>query len=1229
MDAYHRPQCLPGTRTKIQKDIVEWASSCSDQNVFWLHGIAGSGKSTVSTTIAEHFRTISRLGAHLFFERGKSDPSLVIRTLAYKLALFDSAVAKHVSMAIDQDKEIAQAMAATQFESLLYHPLASVSDAMQGPVVIVLDALDECGSEGTRRMLLESLRKGLPSLPKQFRFLITSRKELDIVRVLSSQPDCIVPIELEHDSEACKGDVLRYIENGMRNVLIKNELRIPADWQLRMDRLGDAAGGLFIWASTAIKLVDRDYPSRRLNDLVSQLQSLSGLDNLYRTILEASGISFDDKVSRARFSQVLGLILLCKIPLSDDTIDGILGYSDDESSRVILARLQAVLVYTPGAPIRVCHTSFRDYLLASGRAYDDWFIDLEVQRKFIASRCFDVMRHMLRFNICSIQSSYLRNNQIPDLQVRIKANVPPQLEYACVFWTQHLHDTQFSHALLYELSDLLNNRLPYWLEVMSLLEKVNIASPALLHAIDWSHDADVLMSLKDSRRMITKYLVAISQSTPHIYVTVLLFASMESRFIARHLKSGQPIVQVKQEGIMQQSPFLKELKAHKNCVRSVAFSPDGALVASGSIDATIRIWDAESGQVISGPFEGLTDCVAFSPDSTRIVSGSGSTVRIWNIEKGQTISEPFEGHTGPVRSVAFSPDGMYVVSGSTDKTIIIWNVDSGQIVSGPFEGHTGSIRSVAFSPDGQQIVSGSGDKTIRIWDVKSGQTIFGPIKGHGGKVTSVAFSRDGTRVVSGSEDGEIRFWVAKSGVTSVALSPDGKRIVSGSYDRTVRIWDVESRQVVSGPFKGHTGTVWSVAFSPDGARVASGSDDCTIRLWDTENLRRVSGRFEGHTDDVNSVAFSPNGRYVASGSDDETIRIWDTENERAVSRPFKGHSERIWSVTFSPDGRCVASGSGDKTIRIRDTETGRIISGPFEGHKDTVWSVSFSPDGRRIVSGSGDSSLRIWDVESGLTISGPFKGHDGLVCSVAFSPNGRHVVSGSSDKTIIIWDVESLEVISGPLKGHMRAVRSVAFSPDGTRVVSGSDDTTILIWDVESGKIVAGPFKGHTNWIRSVAFSPDGTRVVSGSGDKTIRIWDVDSGHVPLAPLEGHTNSVLSVAFSPDGMRVVSGSMDHTIRVWNIEGKRTMFSLAQRSMSGNLSIIFAFNIDPVFDWTLSEDGWICGHGGELLLWIPLERRPTLWQARNTAVFNCQFSSRLDFANAALGERWQECFEPIQ
>ncbi|KAJ3874888.1 quinon protein alcohol dehydrogenase-like superfamily [Lentinula edodes] len=309
------------------------------------------------------------------------------------------------------------------------------------------------------------------------------------------------------------------------------------------------------------------------------------------------------------------------------------------------------------------------------------------------------------------------------------------------------------------------------------------------------------------------------------------------------------------------------LQGHDSSVSSVAFSPDGTRIVSGSHDHTVRIWDASTGAQIGVPLQGHDDwvsSVAFSPDGTRIVSGSGDdTVRIWDASTGAQTGVPLQGHNDWVSSVAFSPDGTRIVYGSGDHTVRIWDASTGAQIGVPLQGHDSSIgvplqghddwvSSVAFSPDGTRIVSGSGDHTVRIWDASTGAQIGVPLQGHDDWVSSVAFSPDGTRIVSGSHDHTVRIWDASTGaqigvplqghddwVSSVAFSPDGTRIVSGSHDHTVRIWDASTGAQIGVPLQGHDDWVSSVAFSPDGTRIVSGSGDDTVRIWDASTGAQI------------------------------------------------------------------------------------------------------------------------------------------------------------------------------------------------------------------------------------------------------------------------------------------------------------------------------------------------------------------------------------------------------
>ena len=603
------------------------------------------------------------------------------------------------------------------------------------------------------------------------------------------------------------------------------------------------------------------------------------------------------------------------------------------------------------------------------------------------------------------------------------------------------------------------------------------------------------------------------------------------------------------------------LRGHTSEVTSVAFSPDGSRIASGSADETLICWDPKSGEPI-----GITDtwfhsiyAVAFSPDGSQIILGlDNGALDLAYADRQSSLSGlimSMWGHTGSVYSVSFSPDGSWIVSGSADKTLILWDAKSGKPMGKPMRGHTSWVRSVAFSPDGSQIVSGSADSTLILWDAKSGKPIGDPMRGHTASVNSVSFSPDGSWIISGSDDHTLILWDAKSGkpigdpmrghargVNSVAFSPDGSQIVSGSADKTLILWDAKSGKSIGEPMRGHARGVNSVSFSPDGSRIVSGSADKTLILWDAKSGKPIDPMM-GHTGRVTSVSFSPNSSRIVSGAADKTLILWDAKSGKPIGDPMRGHTGSVISVAFSPDGSWIVSGSVDSTLILWDAKSGKPIGKPMRGHTDWVRSVAFSPDGCRIVSGSYPTyynTLILWDVKSGKPIGEPLRGHTDWVNAVAFSPDGSRIVSGSWDRTLIFWDAKSGKPIGKPMRGHTRKVTSVAYSPEGSRIVSGSSDETLILWDAKSGKPIGEPMRGHASRVTSVAFSPDGSRIISGSADETLILWDAKSGKPLGEPMRGHIRGVTSVAFSPDGSRIVSGSEDMTLILWDVPTLKQM-----------------------------------------------------------------------------------------
>ncbi|PVF92876.1 hypothetical protein CPB86DRAFT_819279 [Serendipita vermifera] len=295
-------------------------------------------------------------------------------------------------------------------------------------------------------------------------------------------------------------------------------------------------------------------------------------------------------------------------------------------------------------------------------------------------------------------------------------------------------------------------------------------------------------------------------------------------------------------------------------------------------------------------------------------------------------ARPSHRYTDFFTSVAYSPDGLHIATGSSSGVIQIWDAVTGNPIGEPLEGHTSSVHAVTYSPDGCYIASGSADKTIRIWEVETGNQVGKPLRGH-------AFS-----------------------VYSVGFSPSGRHIASGSNDDTVRLWCTSRRKQFGEPLMGHTDSISSVAFSPKGKHVVSASKDGSLRVWDVEGGKMVGEPLVGHKFSVLSVACSPDGRHVASASSDNTIQIWNMRMRNPVGEPLKGHTAWVRSVAYSPDGRYLASGSDDGTLRIWDTETRSCIGVPLKGHAGWVRSVAFSPDGRRVISASTDNTIRFWDV---------------------------------------------------------------------------------------------------------------------------------------------------------------------------------------------------------------------------------------------------------------------------
>ncbi len=640
---------------------------------------------------------------------------------------------------------------------------------------------------------------------------------------------------------------------------------------------------------------------------------------------------------------------------------------------------------------------------------------------------------------------------------------------------------------------------------------------------------------------------------------------------------------------LENVPIASRLSVSSTPLDSIAFSPTGHLLVTGSGDGTVQLWDMADPMrpaAVGPPLTGratTVKSVKVSPDGKTLAAGStNGTVSLWNIadpHHATSLGPALTLADNLVNTLAFSPDSRTLAVGGTSRdnqagAIGLWNLSNPDhptpLGSLPAQPH-GSVLTVAFSPDGRALAEGRDDRSVRVWslgDPGRPSLPSRPVSAFGTAADTLAFSPDGhTLATGGLDDGAIRLWdmstLAPSGpklfgkplvdrpTDSMGFSADGHTLAVTHDDGSITMWNVtepDGPSLVGQPLAGGTRADGAVAFSPDGRLLAAASNSGAVALW---HLPRMSTAASG-----TEAVFSPDGHVLAAGGGNSTIDLWDVTgaDPSVLGRVRIDPGAAANTTAFSPDGHILAIGAttggrgGLWLVNVADPRHPLALSQPQAASSESVDSLTFSPDGRTLAVGNENGTiglLNLTDPRAPSLVGQPLTGF-GPDTKVAFTPDGHTLLAAGGNHAISSWNLTDPSFATRPgqpVAGPPADTTAMAISLDGRALAVGTADGSLQLWNVTdiSAPTLAGrasvKMRGS---LSSLVFSPDGRTLAAGGADGLVQIWNVADVRSPSPwgqPLVGGgKDDSPAVTFNRDGHTLASSALG-TLRLWDLDVK--------------------------------------------------------------------------------------------